>query len=138
MWKTRMSFGRTLLLAGLLCGIYGCAAEAQPQSYSAALQGAGGAASDLDRDFDEGGDLDDDVDERNDDADDHDDVRQLTELPAAVQATAQAEVGAGTITEIDRDRGPTGIEYEVDFTRDGAEYEVVIAEDGTKLRSSLD
>lgn len=145
MTKTRTLPSQLIAIAAV-CGLCGCAAEAQQQARGEALQGSASAAADADRDvderIDETTDVDDDVDEQVDEANDTDSDEdfdlQLTELPQAVQATAQAAVGTGAITGIDRDRGPTGIEYEIEFVRDGVEYEVEIAADGTELNTKRD
>ena len=102
-----------------------CAAEAHADRAGAALSRGAGQGSIAARD------RDDDVDERTDEANDRDGDSDETpgdeievpidQLPAAVRATVEREVGAGTITGIDRDLGPAGPEYEVDFARDGVE-----------------
>jgi hypothetical protein len=98
-------------------------------------------ASDLD-DVDENDaddDGDDDVDEQSEEAVGDDDFEVTFDaLPAAVKTTASAEVGSGTITEIDRDVEARGVVFEIDYTRDGAHHEADIAEDGTLLGSHAD
>lgn len=127
---------------------FGCASESHAEPSTAALQQIGaagsGSAVDRDRDVDEG------VDEANDRDDDSDEASDgqpgsrddfdlaYAELPAAVQATVDAELGAGTVTGIDRDQKQSGLVFEVEYTRDGVAYEVDVAEDGALLRSKRD
>jgi len=110
--------------------------------------------NDVDERTDEANDVDNDVDERTDEASDNDnDVDERTEestgrdddfdlafdaLPAAVQATANAELGTGTVTGVDRDVEAGGVVFEIDYTRDGLAYELDIAEDGTLLSNHRD
>jgi hypothetical protein len=142
------------LLALGLCG-YGCASEAHADPSGAALLGSAGSgatvydldddtdehsdeASDFDDDADEN-DADDDVDEQSEEAVDDDDFEVTFDaLPAAVKATATAEVGPGTITGIDRDVEHSDVMFEIDYTRDDTRYEADIAEDGTLLGSHAD
>jgi hypothetical protein len=62
----------------------------------------------------------------------------LDQVPAAVRATIEREVGDGRIKEIDRDRRDGRRVYEVEFTRDDKDHEVLIAEDGTVLEREED
>lgn len=57
----------------------------------------------------------------------------LDQLPAAVRATVQREVGGGQISEIEKDvkRGKTV--YEVEYFAEQKKWELEIAEDGTLL-----
>jgi hypothetical protein len=136
-----------LALAGV-----GCAAEAHAEPTGSALQAAGaagGAAVDRDDDVDEradeASDRDNDVDEEADESNDRDDGPnddvELTvdELPAAVRTVVDAEVGSGTITDIERDQERSGVTFEVDYTNaSGERWELDVAEDGKVLRSKRD
>lgn len=62
----------------------------------------------------------------------------LEELPAAVRATAEREVGDGIIDDVERDNKGGRVVYEVEFVLEGQEYELDIAEDGTLLRRHRD
>jgi hypothetical protein len=137
----RLSSTPWLVCTALLALGVGCAAEAHAERASA-LRGAAGTASaaalddddDVDERTDEANDRDDDTDEHPDD-----DVRlTLDQLPAAVRATVEAEVGTGSITKIERELEPAGPEYEVDYAREGVKYELDVAEDGKLLRSKRD
>jgi hypothetical protein len=149
-----------VLLAVAALGGYGCAAEAHAEPSGSALRAAAGSGAALDRDddvderTDEASDNDNDVDERTDEANDVDnDVDERTEestgtdddfelafdaLPAAVLATANAELGAGTVIGVDRDVEASGVFFEIDYTLDGLAYELDIAEDGTLLHNRRD
>lgn len=59
----------------------------------------------------------------------------LDQCPAAVQATIRAQVGGGTINEIER--SPAG-RFEVDANGADGQFEFVVAGDGTYLGPEVD
>ena len=58
----------------------------------------------------------------------------LEQVPAAVRATIERELGDGRLEEIERETRDGRPVYEVEFTRNDKEHEVLIAEDGTVLK----
>jgi uncharacterized membrane protein YkoI len=58
----------------------------------------------------------------------------LEQVPAAVRAAIEREVGDGRLEEIERETRDGRPVYEVEFTRNNTEHEVLIAEDGTVLK----
>lgn len=56
------------------------------------------------------------------------------QLPAPVQATLQAQVGNGSLEEIEKETKDGKVIYKAKFTKDGKEQKVRIAEDGTLLK----
>jgi hypothetical protein len=57
----------------------------------------------------------------------------LEQVPPAVRATIERELGGGRLEEIERETKNGRTVYEVELVRDGKEREVHIAEDGTVL-----
>ena len=62
----------------------------------------------------------------------------LEQVPAAVRAAIERELGDGRLEEIDRETRDGRRVYEVEFTRNDKEHEVLIAEDGTVLERDED
>jgi uncharacterized membrane protein YkoI len=63
----------------------------------------------------------------------------LEQLPESVRATVRKEVGAGQITDLERDDRKDGSTvYEVEFVLDAIEYELDIAPDGKLLKKVVD
>lgn len=62
----------------------------------------------------------------------------LEQVPAAVRAAIERELGDGRLEEIDRETRDGRPVYEVEFTRNDKEHEVLIAEDGTVLERDED
>ncbi|HEX6213140.1 MAG TPA: PepSY domain-containing protein [Methylomirabilota bacterium] len=58
----------------------------------------------------------------------------LEQVPPAVRATIERELGGGRLEEIERETKNGRTVYEVELVRDGKEREVHIAEDGTVLK----
>jgi len=60
------------------------------------------------------------------------------QLPKAVQTTVKREVGAGQISEIERDikRGRTV--YEIEFITENKQFEIEVGEDGALLDKKAD
>lgn len=58
----------------------------------------------------------------------------LEQVPAAVRAAIERELGDGRLEEIERETRDGRPVYEVEFTRNDKEHEVLIAEDGTVLK----
>jgi uncharacterized membrane protein YkoI len=58
----------------------------------------------------------------------------LEQVPAAVRAAIERELGDGRLEEIERETRDGRPVYEVEFTRNNKEHEVLIAEDGTVLK----
>jgi len=67
----------------------------------------------------------------------NDEIR-FEDLPAAVRATAEREIGDGQVTDVERDTKHGVTEYEVEFVQDSVKYELDIAPDGTLLRRERD
>lgn len=57
----------------------------------------------------------------------------LSQVPPAVRATIEREVGNGRTEEIGRETDNGRTVYEVEFERDGRDHEIKIAEDGTVI-----
>jgi uncharacterized membrane protein YkoI len=57
----------------------------------------------------------------------------LAELPAAVQKTIQAQVGKGTLGEIDKSTEAGETDYDVELTRDGKTRNLTVGADGELL-----
>lgn len=55
------------------------------------------------------------------------------ELPAPVQTTVRKEVGAGKISDIERDAKRGQTVYEIEFVDGGTKYEIEVAPDGKLL-----
>lgn len=62
----------------------------------------------------------------------------IDELPPAVRATVEREVGDGVIEEIEWENGRKGTYYEIEFYRAGQEWELHVAENGAVIRKYLD
>ncbi len=67
-----------------------------------------------------------------------DDDISFSDLPQVVQEAAMREVGNGVITEVEIDKEPFGLIYEIEFVRDGVEYETDITERGRVIRTKRD
>lgn len=62
----------------------------------------------------------------------------LADLPAPARQTVQREVGAGQITDIEREEEGGSVYYEVEFTAANRDYEIDVAPDGKLLRREND
>lgn len=62
----------------------------------------------------------------------------FADLPPVVQQAAEREIGDGFVTEVEIDKEPFGLIYEIEFERDGVEYETDITERGIVLRTKED
>lgn len=63
----------------------------------------------------------------------------LEQLPAPVRATVQSEIGAGQITDLERDDRKDGSTvYEIEFILDKVEYELDVSPDGKVLKKVVD
>lgn len=62
----------------------------------------------------------------------------LSQVPPAVRATIEREVGDGRLEEIERETEDGRTVYEVEFTRDNQEHEIKITEDGTVIKRERD
>lgn len=58
----------------------------------------------------------------------------IDQVPPAVRATIEREVGKGRLEEIERETRNGRTVYEVEFERDGKDREIHVAEDGTVLK----